>query len=68
VDATGRVTSLALLRYFLEAAWNHAEALGAGFSSLRDAGKFWVLGRLRSEVQKYPVWVPTRSCGRGREE
>jgi medium-chain acyl-[acyl-carrier-protein] hydrolase len=59
VDATRRATSPSLLRYFLEAAWNHAEALSAGFSSLRDAGKFWVLARLRCEVQEYPRWGST---------
>jgi medium-chain acyl-[acyl-carrier-protein] hydrolase len=56
VDATRRVTSLSLCRYFLEAAWNHAEALDLGFSHLRSHGKFWVLARLRCEVQQYPVW------------
>jgi acyl-ACP thioesterase len=56
VDATRRATSPTLLRYFLEAAWNHAETLGAGFSRLRDEGKFWVLARLRCEIQEYPVW------------
>jgi len=56
VDATRRATSPSLFRYFLEAAWNHAEALGAGFTRLRDDGKFWVLSRLRCEVQEYPAW------------
>jgi medium-chain acyl-[acyl-carrier-protein] hydrolase len=56
VDATRRATSPSLFRYFLEAAWNHAEALGVGFSSLREDDKFWVLSRLRCEVQEYPMW------------
>jgi acyl-ACP thioesterase len=56
VDATRRATSLSLCRYFLEAAWNHAEALGLGFSHLRSQGKFWVLARLRLEMQQYPAW------------
>ena len=56
VDATRRATSLSLCRYFLEAAWNHAETLGFGFSHLQSQGKFWVLARLRFEVQQYPLW------------
>src|SRR5262245_37866379 len=56
VDATRRATSLSLSRYFLEAAWNHAEALGFGFSHLQSQGKVWVLARFRFEVQHYPQW------------
>ena len=56
VDATRRATSLSLCRYFLEAAWNHAEALGLGFSHLQSQGKFWVLARLRCEMLQYPTW------------
>lgn len=56
VDFTCRATSASLCRYFLEAAWNHAEALGVGFSHLGRQGKFWVLSRLLLEVQHYPAW------------
>jgi len=56
VDATRRATSVSLCRYFLEAAWNHAEALGFGFTHLSSQGKFWVLSRFRFEVQQYPAW------------
>jgi medium-chain acyl-[acyl-carrier-protein] hydrolase len=56
VDFTGRATSASLFRYFLEAAWNHAEALGVGYRHLASQGKFWVLSRLRIEAQRYPAW------------
>jgi medium-chain acyl-[acyl-carrier-protein] hydrolase len=56
VDFTRRATSASLCRYFLEAAWNHAEALGVGFGDLARQGKFWVLSRLRMEVHQSPVW------------
>jgi medium-chain acyl-[acyl-carrier-protein] hydrolase len=56
VDFTRRATSATLCRYFLEAAWNHAEALGVGFSDLGRQGKLWVLSRLVLEVQQYPIW------------
>ena len=56
VDFTRRATSASLCRYFLEAAWNHAEALGAGFTQMASQSKFWALSRLLLEVQHYPVW------------
>jgi medium-chain acyl-[acyl-carrier-protein] hydrolase len=56
VDFTHRATSASLCRYFLEAAWNHAETLGVGFNHLANQGKFWVLSRLRMEVRQFPVW------------
>jgi medium-chain acyl-[acyl-carrier-protein] hydrolase len=70
VDATRRATGTGLCRYFLEAAWNHAEALGVGFNHLRAQGKFWVLARLRLEVKQYPIWgskVVLRTWPRGVE-
>jgi medium-chain acyl-[acyl-carrier-protein] hydrolase len=68
VDFTHRATSATLCRYFLEAAWNHAEALGVGFTELERQSKFWVLSRLLLEVQHYPVWgsaVTLRTWPRG---
>lgn len=56
VDFTRRATSLTLCRHFLEAAWNHAEALGVGFHALGQHGRFWVLSRLRIEALRYPEW------------
>ena len=35
VDAARNATIESLLRYFQEAAWNHAEHLGVGYSHLR---------------------------------
>jgi len=56
VDFTRRATCASLCRHFLEAAWNHAEALGVGFQHLGKQGKFWVLSRLRIEVRRSPEW------------
>jgi medium-chain acyl-[acyl-carrier-protein] hydrolase len=61
VDHTARATSVSLCRHFLEAAWNHAEALGVGFNHLAGQGKFWVLSRLLLEVAAYPAWGSTAS-------
>jgi len=68
VDATRRATILSLFRCFLEAAWNHAEALGFGFANLATQGKFWVLSRVRIEVTQFPAWgaqVTLRTWPRG---
>ena len=56
VDFTRRATSTSLCRYFLDAAWNHAEALGIGFQALAQQDKFWVLSRLLLEVHEAPTW------------
>jgi acyl-ACP thioesterase len=56
VDFTRRATLSSLCRYFLEAAWNHAEALGVGFNDLQCQQKFWVLSRLLVGVERSPAW------------
>ncbi len=56
VDFTRHATLEALCRYFLEAAWNHAEALGFGFTHLAREGKVWVLSRLLLDLETYPCW------------
>jgi medium-chain acyl-[acyl-carrier-protein] hydrolase len=56
VDVTRRATVPALCRYFLEAAWNHAEALGVGFSHLAAQQRVWVLSRLLVRIERQPDW------------
>jgi acyl-ACP thioesterase len=56
VDLKRQATLETLCRYFQEAAWNHAEILGAGYHHLQRANKFWVLARLRLEVERFPLW------------
>lgn len=56
VDFKHCITLEILTRWFLEIAWNHAEALGVGFHHLAEQGKFWVLSRLVAEAQRYPRW------------
>lgn len=56
VDSTRHATLISLYRYFLDAAWNHAEALGIGFEYLQTQNRFWVLSRLLLEVKDYPLW------------
>ena len=56
VDFRKRATGEALCRSFLEAAWNHAEQLGIGYSDLSKQNQFWVLSRLLVQVDRYPEW------------
>lgn len=59
VDFRRQASVETVCRFFLEAAWNHAEALGFGFRHLAGQGKVWVLSRLLVEVDKYPRWGET---------
>jgi len=56
VDFSRQAGVEALCLYFLEAAWNHAEVLGFGFSHLARDHKLWVLSRLLLEFEAYPRW------------
>jgi len=56
VDFRRCATLETLFRYFQEAAWNHAQTLGVGYSHLHEQGKIWVLSRLQGIVERYPLW------------
>ena len=56
VDFSRDVTLEALCRCFLEAAWNHAEALGVGFAHLAAQNQLWVLARLLIKIERYAQW------------
>lgn len=56
VDFSKNATPQAICRWFLEAAWNHAEQLGFGFAMLSRENRLWVLARLLLEFTAYPTW------------
>jgi medium-chain acyl-[acyl-carrier-protein] hydrolase len=56
VDFSKKASVESICRYFLEAAWNHAEALGFGFEQLAKNDKLWVLSRFIVSFASYPVW------------
>lgn len=56
VDFKQHATMEALCRLLQEAAWNHAEALGVGFSHLAEQSRFWVLSRFALEIETCPRW------------
>ncbi|HTL55171.1 MAG TPA: acyl-ACP thioesterase domain-containing protein [Candidatus Limnocylindrales bacterium] len=59
VDFTQMVSIETICRLFLEAAWNHAEALGVGFAHLAERQRLWVLVRLLIKMEGYPRWGET---------
>ena len=68
IDAAKRLTLESLLKYFQEAAWNHAEHLGRGYSHLRSRNQVWVLSRMMVVVNAHPEWgdpliLRTWPCG-----
>jgi medium-chain acyl-[acyl-carrier-protein] hydrolase len=56
VDFRKQATPEGLCRYFLEAAWNHAEALGVGYSQLAKQNRVWVLARLLIKFNGPLLW------------
>ena len=52
----GRMTFAALARYFQEAAWHSAEALGFGYREAMARKQFWVLVRQRIRMDRFPLW------------
>lgn len=68
VDISARMTVESLLTHFQEAAWNHAEHLGVGYSHLSRRGQVWMLSRMMVVVDSYPAWgqavvIRTWPCG-----
>lgn len=59
VDFKKEATLESLCHHFQEAAWNHAEHLGAGYHRLLEQNRFWVLARLRIEIARRPAWAET---------
>lgn len=68
VDVSRRLAFDVALKYFQEAAWNHAERLGLGYGSLLARNQVWLLSRLEVVVDDFPEWgqsVTVRTWPRG---
>ena len=59
VTPHGTASVLALCDYLQDAAGHHADALDVSMQDLLDAGRAWVLARLRLEVERLPDWEET---------
>ncbi len=67
-DLSGNLTMEGMLKIFQEAAWNHAEQLGVGYSHLQTRSHVWVLVRMLIAVETFPEWrqsVKVRTWPRG---
>jgi len=56
VDWTGLLKLQSLFQYFQEIAGINATRLGVGFEELRKRRLFWVLSRIKVEIQRLPEW------------
>ena len=56
VDLHGKVFLPVLLSFMQEAASNHVDSLKVGFSHLEEMNRFWVLSRIRIDIERYPIW------------
>ncbi len=56
VDFQEKIKPTHLMQLFQEAAGNHAQHLGAGYSSLAEEKLFWALSRIRVEIENLPKW------------
>jgi acyl-ACP thioesterase len=59
VDFAKRSSPEAICRWFLEAAWNHAEQLGIGYAHLARYNLLWVLSRLVVQIDRHAAWGET---------
>ena len=56
IDFNGRLNIFSLFNYFQEIAWEHAGNLHFGLEDLSKRNLFWVLSRVRVEVERLPLW------------
>ncbi len=56
VDANRRAKITAILNFFQESAWHHAEHLGVGFEAFLSRHLIWVLSRLQVRFSHLPRW------------
>lgn len=56
VDYNKRTKLSSLFNYMQEAAFNHANSLGAGYEDMKKQEFLWVLSRIKIEVIRYPEW------------
>jgi medium-chain acyl-[acyl-carrier-protein] hydrolase len=57
IDYNSRLNVFSLFNYFQEIAWEHAGILGFGKEDLEKRNLFWVLSRVRVEIERLPLWT-----------
>lgn len=56
VDFKGELKLTSIFNYMQEAAWQHAEILNFGYNALSKKNMFWVLSKIKIEINKIPKW------------
>lgn len=56
VDTNANAPVTALANYIQDIAAKHAEVLGWGFEEMLQKHQYWVLYRLRMDIERYPAW------------
>lgn len=56
IDFKSRLNIFSLFNYFQEIAWEHAGILHFGLEDLSKRNLFWVLSRVRVEIDRLPQW------------
>ncbi len=56
VEPRGQLGLVTLIRMLQEVAWLHASSLGKGYVDRTGGRRYWVLSRLRMEMERYPGW------------
>jgi len=58
-DASGELNPVAICKYLMETASQHAERSGFGYEAAITHQQLWVIVRLIVKMKKYPVWGET---------
>jgi medium-chain acyl-[acyl-carrier-protein] hydrolase len=53
---TGKAGIVAMMNFFQESAWHHADHLGFGLEKSTEKEQAWVITRLKFKMKKYPGW------------
>jgi len=56
VDWEKKLTVPGLFLFLQEIAWEHANIWGFGYDQLYEKGQFWVLSKLKIQIDRYPQW------------
>ncbi len=56
IDFNSRLNIFSLFNYFQEIAWEHAGILHFGLEDLSKRNLFWVLSRVKVEIERLPLW------------
>ncbi len=56
VDWEKKLSIPGLFLFLQEVAWEHANTWNFGYKQLNEKGQFWVLSKLKVEIDHYPQW------------